>query len=320
VRNAALNIISMSTNPVMIRKAGQDQPGQNIRLRRGAIITVEDDVDKSFKLLDMPRVPTDAWTVLQNSEAESESNSGANEQLVQGTMSGSGKSSMGRTAAGVAQLASAVASRLQGPVTRFVNNVLKPWIYQMDELINEEMPEKQINEVLGDELGHEYVETKFDLEKYLNVKAKFEVLAAQHLAAKRGMAQTLPLMMQLFENQQLLANLHQTGWTIDVLELANMFYEISEFTNRRDVIRRLNQQEMQYMQQAQPNPEMMKAQGKIAVDNNAAKNQSDINAEKNDARSTDIVLRHALESAEEPMVIQGQAGGPYQATEQGESA
>jgi hypothetical protein len=74
------------------------------------------------------------------------------------------------------------------------------------------------------------------------------------------------------------------------------------------------------MQQAQPNPEMMKAQGKIAVDNNAAKNQSDINAEKNDARSTDIVLRHALESAEEPMVIQGQAGGPYQATEQGESA
>lgn len=110
-------------------------------------------------------------------------------------------------------------------------------------------------------------------------------------------------MIEVFQNQQLLQNLHQTGWTIDVVELVNMFFEISEFTNRREVVRRMNKQELASMQGNDPT--MNKIKGQIAVDNNRSKNQSDLNAEKNDARATEIVLREGLEQTLRPEVLTG---------------
>jgi hypothetical protein len=310
-RNAALNLLSMAVNPPMLRLAGQDnQPGQNIRLRRGGIITVQgDDVRKGFGVMDMPRIPPELWTVLQNANQTAEEATGADQRLAQGNTGGSG-TSMGRTASGAVQLASAQSNRLQGPVSRFVKTMMEPFIYTIDELVNEEMPESQIKDILGDELGNEYSE-KFDLEKYLNGRAKFEVLAAQHMAAKKGMAQMLPLLSQIFENQQLLAQLNKTGWTIDALELVSMFCEISEWTNRADLVRRMTPQEISFMQNMEQMGPMAKVRGQMAVDNNRAKNNTDINSEKNDARASDIVLRRALESSMTPEVLTGQVGGPF---------
>ena len=208
-RNAALNLLSMAVNPPMLRLAGDQQPGQSIRLRRGAIITVQgDDVNKGFGIMKMPSVPNELWQVLQNANQSAEEATGADSRLSQGN-TGTAGTSMGRTAGGAATLAAAQAGRLQGPVTKFVKTVLEPFIYIMDELINEEMPEKQMVEILGDEIGAQYAK-EFDLEKYLNGRTKFEVLAAQHMSAKKGMAQMLPLLSQIFENQFLLQQLNQT--------------------------------------------------------------------------------------------------------------
>lgn len=299
-RNAALNILSMAVNPPMLRLQTENQPGQNIRLRRGAIISVTgtDDVRKGWGVMDMPQIPASLPMMLQNANSAAEEATGADQRLMQGNTSGAG-TSMGRTAGGAMQLAAAQAGRLQGPVSRFVYNVLTPWIYQVDELINEQMPEKQIAMVLGDELGQQY-EDAFDLEKYLHGRSKFEVLAAQHLAAKKSAAQLLPLLAQIFENQQLLSQLNQLGWTVDALEMVNMFMEISEWTNRRDLIRRMNPQEMQFMQAMKQQAGQQKLGQQIAIDNNRARNTSDLNSEKNDARATDITLRHALEQSIAP--------------------
>jgi len=315
VRNAALNLLSMAVNPPLLRKAGDNQPGQNLRLRRGAIFTVngEGPLKDNFAVMEMPKVPPETWMMLANSDNEMTQTSGADSQLVQGTMAGSGKSSMGRTAGGAMQLAAASASRLQGPVTRFCNNLLKPWIYQMDELINEEMSEQQAEDILGEEIGRDYVQsTKFDYEKYLNAKHKFNVLAAQHLKAKQAMAQILPLMMQVFENPQLIQQITETGWTIDMLELVRMFFEISEFTNVYNVIRRQSAEEKQHQQMMQQTPEIGKAKTKIAVDNNKAQNQSDLQAEQADQKSAQIIERHILENAIQPFAETGAVGGNFE--------
>jgi hypothetical protein len=309
-RNAALNILSMAVNPMMLRTAGDQQPGQNIRLRRGGILTVQgDDVRKGFGLLEMPKIPSELWPVLQNANQSAEEATGADSRLSQGN-TGTAGTSMGRTAGGAMQLASAQANRLQGPVTRFVKTVMEPWIYTVDELVNEEMPEKQLVEILGEEAGPEFAKA-FDLEQYLNGRTKFEVLAAQHLAAKKGMAQILPLMSQIFENQQLLKQLNDTGWTIDAVELVSMFFEISEWSNRKDLIRRMTPDEIQHQQMMQQQGPMAQVQGKIAVDKNKAAMKSDLNSEQNNARATEIVLRRSLESAMSPEVLTGEAGGQF---------
>jgi len=174
------------------------------------------------------------------------------------------------------------------------------------------MPERQMKEILGDEMGADYKKT-WDLAKYLNGRTKFEILAAQHIAAKKGMAQMLPLLSQIFENQQLLAQLNKTGWTIDALELVSMFMEISEWSNRKDLVRKMTPQEIQFqmgMAQAEKG-QMAKVHGQMAIDQNRGKIQSDINSEKNDARATEIVLRRAMESALQPEMLTGAAGGGF---------
>jgi hypothetical protein len=294
----------------MLRLSTDNQPGQNIRLRRGAIITVQgDDIRKGFGVMEMPRIPSELWPVLQNANQSAEEATGADQRLSQGNTGGAG-TSMGRTAQGAIQLASAQSNRLQGPISRFVKTMMEPYIYILDELINEEMPEKQIINILGDELGEEYVKT-FDMEKYVDGRCKFEILATQHMAAKKGMAQTLPLLSQIFENQQLLRQLNQTGWTVDALELVAMFMEISEWTNRKDLIRRMTPQEVKFMQQMSAQAAQQKVAGQMAVNQQKGAITSDINSEKNDARAMDISLRRALESSITPELLTGQPGGQF---------
>jgi hypothetical protein len=172
------------------------------------------------------------------------------------------------------------------------------------------MPEKQIVEILGDEMGETYSKA-FDIQKYLNGRTKFEILAAQHIASKKGMAQMLPLLSQIFENQQLLKQLNDTGWTIDVLELVSMFMEISEWSNRKDLIRRMTDEEKQHMMQMQQLAPMAKVKGQMAVNQQKGQISAGNTAQKNDARAMDIVLRRGLESALEPEVLTGQAGGQF---------
>jgi hypothetical protein len=311
VRNAALNLLAMAVNPPILRLETENQPSQNIRLRRGAMLTVRgvDDVRKGYSVMEMPRVPPDLWPVLASSKQTAEETTGADQRLAQGNTAGAG-TSMGRTAAGALQLAAARSARIQGPVSRFVKNVMEPFIYLIDELVNEEMPEKQLIDILGDEMGSKYLKT-FDTIKYLNGKLKFECLAAQHIAAKQGMAQILPLMVQMFENQQLLKQLNAMGYTVDVKELCAMFFEVSEWTNRADVIRKMTPQERAMMMQTIQAGANAQTTGKAALQAQAAGQQSDINSEKNDARASDIVLRHMLENAMQPEVLTGAAGGGY---------
>jgi len=49
----------------------------------------------------------------------------------------------------------------------------------------------------------------------------------------------------------------------------------------------------------------------MAIDKNRGQIQSDINSEANDARATQIVLRRAMESALQPEMLTGEAGGLF---------
>jgi hypothetical protein len=316
VTNSALSMLSFTMEAPIYRNRAANIPTQNIRLRLGGFIDGDLPPDEAYRVMEMPHVPPEVWAVLQAAKASGEGASGANEILTQGNLPDKGRTSMGRTATGAGGMMAASAARLQGPVGRFVRNVFLPWIKKMDELINDRMPEGQIRQILGEELGQDF---EIEMDDYLNADMQYEVLAGTHLAAKKAMAQSLPLMIQILENPALLTQLNDMGWTVDVKEIFDMFMEMSDWKNTRDLIRKMTPEEMQKKQQA--NPGIQKAQGEMAKENQKHVNKSQEidqtqtallarNLIENSAdRAAGETLRSSFTAAAKPEALTGEPGG-----------
>lgn len=248
VTNAALDILSYAVNPQFARSRGANVQAQQIRQRLMGIVDVDGPVKDAFGLIEQPKIPGEVWEVIANSKQSAESVTGADEAMVQGALPSKGGSSLGRTATGAGNLAAASATRIQGPVGRFVDNVFIPFLVAMDDMIRENMPLAEIRAILADEMTDA---ATVDFDNFMNARLKFEVLAGAHLAAKKAMGQSLPLMIQILENPHLIEQLNQTGWTVDVREIFEMFMEMSEWKNTREVIRLMNKTEAALYQQAQ---------------------------------------------------------------------
>ena len=248
--NSILKILSFGVNPIYLRRRDANTPTQMIRTGIGRILTVDvkegRPVGDAYGILEQPKVPTEVWSALSESEKATESSSGADAQLVQGSSSGP-RSSMGRTATGASQLGAASATRLDGPLDNFIEQVFTPFLYILNELVFEYMSDAELNFICGEELGKAF---KLDFAKYHEAKMEFEVLAGASLSAKRIMAQSLTLITQIFENPQIQQNLAEiNGEYIDFKPILSMWMEASEWKNRNDIIKKLTP-EMKAAQQA----------------------------------------------------------------------
>lgn len=297
--NGILDILSMVINQQYVRSRGADAPTQQIRARLGGIIDVDGPVDKALKILEPPKVDGALFSMLREASAQAESAGGANEQLVQGQMPQRGRTSLGRTATGASEMASATATRLQGPLGHFINGVFLPFVRMMDRMVNLEMPMEQIREVLGEELGEEFYEMVSEAEsrksdffnELFQSKFQYEVLAGTYMAARKAMAQALPLIAQIFENPQLLQQLENAGWIIDVKELFEMFMEVSGWKNQRTLIRRMTKAELRRVAQ------MSKGVQAMQMQQAKFRQQQQLEDERNLARSGDTVLREVVRNA-----------------------
>jgi hypothetical protein len=316
--NAALNILSMAVNQQYVRSRGANVPTQQIRTRLGGIIDVDGKVDEAFKILEPPRVPPEIWQVIQQAKEAAEAGSGADEAMVQGKLPSRG-SSIGRTATGAGNIAAASATKIQGPVGRFVEGVFLPFLAALDDMIKEMMPIAEIRQILGEELGDDYA---VDMENFMNAGLKYEVLAGAHLAAKKAMAQSLPFIIQIFENPHMLQSLNSTGWTVDVKQLFEMLMEMSEWKNSREIIRKMTkeeaasyQQEIMGAAQAKVSGELKKIDAKhqatsAEIDQTAEARLASKLAEDAVDRAHGYVERQIVEHAEQPQAL-GQPDAQY---------
>lgn len=260
--NALLDITSLIVNPTYVRTAGANVPTQQIRQRIGGIVDVTGDVEKAFKLLEQPKIPGEVFAEIQQSEARAESTSGANELLTQGSTPSQGRTSMGRTATGASAMSGATDSRLGGFIENFIHNVYEPWLYQMHELNCQCLPLSTLREILVGDAPTDFDLNKFQEEDYLNARFKFDVLAGSHLAAKQQMAQSLTLMIQLFENPQMMQQLQTEGKKVVLEELFHMMHDMSGFKNYYNIIQPLTDDDKQ--RQQQNSPAAQQSQGKQA--------------------------------------------------------
>jgi hypothetical protein len=266
VTDAMLDLLSMAVNQMYVRDRGANAPTQQIRQRLGGIIDVDTKPGQSvrdvFGIIELPKVPPEAFAMLQQAAQDAQSTTGSDEAFQQGQLPPRGGSSAARTATGAGGIIAANAGRIQGPVGHFVDGILIPFLELMDYLVKMRMPLASIRKTLGQELGEAF---QLDAKNFYDTDDRFECLAGAHLAAKKAMAQALPLMVQIFENMPLVQQLNATGYVVDVRLLLEMFMEVAEWKDARELIRPMTPEEQQKYQMN--NPGVQKVQGQVAAIN-----------------------------------------------------
>lgn len=323
VTNGGLALLQLLLDPPFAVDEDSNVATQNTRFRKGGFIKVKTkngDVTKAIMPLEMPRLPVaEIFAFLQSAENESEAADGASALIMQGSVPGAGgKSSITRTGTGVNQLAGASASRLQGPLDRFLTQVFIPWLYQLDELNTRFLPMSQVRDIVGDELGKAF---QLDEMSFKTGRMKFTALAGTRMAAKRVMAQSLPIISQIFAQPEFGPQLAIQGKFIDWVEIAKMWMQSSGWPSYSDVIKDLTP-EMQQAQQDQ-NPATQKAKAEAGKENQKFQNARTLLDDKTkggmarDALKTALdmgtehELRQADEKAADPLIQTGAAGGGF---------
>jgi hypothetical protein len=312
--NAILKILSFGVNPLYLRDRDDNAPTQMIRSGIGKILTVK-DTEKAYRLMETPKVPSDVWSALKESEQATESSSGADQQLVQGSTAGP-RSSMGRTAGGANILAGASATRLDGPLDNFIEQVFKPFLSILDMLIFNIMSDKAILAVLGKERGEAYAK-HIDMQEFHDAQIEYEVLAGSSLAAKRTMAQSMVMLTQILDNPQIqesLADINEEY--IDFKPIINMWMEASEWKNGQDIIKPLTDAmkkkraasskaaQMQMQTQAKAQGDQQKFQQKQQLADQESDNRIKRDIIRESARANG--MSEAVEGTPSPQGLEGQ--------------
>ncbi len=311
--NAILKILSFGVNPIYLRNRDDNAPTQVIRTGLGKILAVT-DTEKSYRLMDTPKVPPDIWNALKESEQATESSSGADQMLVQGSSAGP-RSSMGRTAGGANILAGASATRLDGPLDNFIEQVFKPFLSIIDMLIFNVMSDASILHILGKEEGQDFLK-KFNLQEFHDSQIEYEVLAGASLAAKRTMAQSMVMLTQILDNPQIQQSLAEINEEyIDFKPIVSMWLEASEWKNKNDIIRKMtpemkarrdaNSKAALVQQQiaAKNQGEQQKFNQKQALEDQASDNRIKRDITREAARASG--MSQAVEGVPSPQGLQG---------------
>jgi hypothetical protein len=293
VTNLALDLLAYGLQPTAVRKKGFNVPTQQTKWKQGGIIDVDDDVDKAFRFLEMPKVPSEAWTFINQAQQAAAATSGANEIVGQGGTTGGGRGTGMRSGTGAAAVVQANASRLDGPTGRLVDQVFEPWLYQMDELNNELLPTSVLRRILGEEEGNAY---EGDHIEFRNAKFEYEVLAGAHLGAKKEMAQALPIIIQLLNNPTFVKNVNDAHWQFDAVAIFKAFTDAAGWKFSQDFLREMNPDEVKRYEQNSP-AALQAAQAKSAQAASQQKFQQDqqIEDQKQLGKAGAEVLRSATE-------------------------
>lgn len=303
--NACLDLANLIVNPMFVRSRGANIQEQQIRQRLGGIIAADGDPTKALHMLQQQTIPSEVVQQIALSQSRVETATGASQALTMGASPSMSKGQMGRSGTGAQGMIQATMNRLGSFTENFVINVYEPLLYKFHNMNRTKLPIPYIRKVLGLKLGAAF---KFDENDFLNGQAEFEVLAGSHLAAKSQMAQSLFLMVQLFENPPIMQQLALQGKKVKVEELLHMMHDMSGFKNYYDVIADMTPDEMQRSQQQQ-NPNAAKMAGQMALQQlKGQQNSADIDQE-NEARITRDVFRQLAEKSATPEALLGQPGG-----------
>ena len=301
--NEALKMVGYWTNsPILYARGSENAPTQNTVYRLGGYQAVDPgpsgDVRKAMAFMEGPQIPKEAWELIDRSQRSAEQISGADAQMQQGSLNG--KQGATRSSFGAQRMAAMSDQNIADPVDSFANGVLIPFLEFLMRWVKTRMPIKEIRQILSQKYSDEIMKV-IDLEQMLDVEFEIQVLAGQKLAAKQGIQQLVPFLLQLLEQPQILEYYHQIGKTVDFAAMEDIFLAVSELTQQPDIIRPMTPRERALYRQNNPN--MQKVQAATAVEKVKGANKLQEVAAKGKADLTKTVVDKALDkmSGGEPL-------------------
>lgn len=319
----ALNLLAYQFNPAILHLMGQNTPTGNRMIRAGGFYAVAgDDVRKGMAVMQMPEIPPQAWQMIQYAKTSSEETGGADATFMQGQLQGKG-SSAARTATGAGAISQKANARVQTPVENLELGLFNPWLNMLVDLIKVNMPTKEIKQILSKKLGTALMKS-FKIGEFMEADIELEMLAGARLAAKAAMAQQLPYLMQIFQQPQLIEQLHAEGKTISLDVLLDVLFAVSEYRIEDDIIVEMTPQEKALvMQMNAPNAKIQEAvaqqrlknQGELDLADRRSQNKvAETVAERAmDHNESGIPLDHAtglLERGDDERLLSGQGPSP----------
>lgn len=306
VTNLALGLLAYGLQPTAVRKKGFNAPTQQIRWKQGGIIDVDEDVDKAFKFLQMPPVPGEAWSFINQAQQTAASTSGANEIVGQGGSTGPGRGTGMRNATGAAAVVAANASRLDGPSGRFIRQIFEPWLHQMDDLNNDLMPTAVLYDILGEELGREF---KIDHMDFRESKFDYQVLAGAHLGPKKEMAQMLPFVLQLVNNPTFSENVANAGYEWDGVAIFKNICDVGGYKFSQDMLKKMTPEAKQRHQANSPAAlQQQKLQAAQTAQTAQFQHEEQLEDEKQLGKAGNEILRQTIEKAGTNEEVEGVPG------------
>lgn len=310
--NAIADIGTLAANQPIIRSRGANINTQQVRSRLGGFIDVDGDATKALHPMDLPKIQSEMFSIVAQSEARTEQNSGANTSLVMGSSTpGHSQGQIGRSAAGASGIMAAANDRLGGLVEDFNRQVFKPFLWAIHGMNKDFLPPSVYRTILGEQLGDDFSLSMQDFMK-TGIKS-FDVLAGAHLAVRQQMAQSMPLIMQYFSSPQLASQVADINEQfIDYAELVHMLTDSGGWGQGQyySILKPLTPQMKQKRQANSPAAlAQIKAQGQAALlAQKGQQKQKEIEQQWTSRASGDII-RHAIETSGQPEEIQGAPGG-----------
>lgn len=307
--NHAINLLAYQLSPAILYAAGMEGFAANRQVSAGGFFPVtplNGDVRNSMAVMDMPKIPAEAWQMIQYAKSSSQETTGADATFMQGQLGGPG-SSAARTATGAGAISVKANSRVQTPVENVELGIIVPYIEMLIDMVKMWMPIEEIQSILSTKLEQEIVKelSDDDFDKFLTAEIMVEVLAGAKLAAKVAMAQQLPWLMQIFQQPQILEQLHAEGKTVDLEVILDILFQVSEFRQEEEIIREMTPEEQAAVTQA--NQVNAKMQTALAIEQQKGQNalqKSDRDAENKVATTTaekamdHLAARQPLDRAE----------------------
>lgn len=296
LRNLRLDELSLSVNPPRTRAAGSNQPLANLRWRPGMLAEFEDP-QKDMAI----HLPNGASAGVADEIA----------QLVMDAEKRTGVSAMSsgvpnpsnanRTLGGMQMQAQGGSSRLSPLVKHVEDFIIAPMVAKMYRMTQIHMRGKQDGRLPVGK-GKTVPATSF------NAEVQVKVNAASKMMTRAQLGQILPFLTQYLMQGPLMQALQTTGQTVDWEELLNMLQDATGVRTRYRLIRPMNQQEQQAMnqpdpataakmQQAQMDQQTRLQMGQMKAENEKNKYTLEYQArsEETDAKDSREILKFLLE-------------------------
>lgn len=280
VANRWVDSLALSLTPAFHRKKGVGASSQNIRIAPGKVVNDDGELEPFV----IPSVTNEALQAIQSSESRARKRVGANfgEDMPNQAM---------RTAEGVQQFTAGAQTQIQYFIEIFSEFVFIPTLEAFVGLAKDNLSPDEINDILTEEEGHAFDDDHLSI---YTGKYAIDVLSSTKLAAKRAMVSMIPTLMQFFSAAPVQQAFQIQNKKIDLAEFTEEIIDIAGWDTPGLIVDMTPEDAQRAIQL---NPAAIKMQSDMAVENQRAQNNQQLEQTKGDVRGGLQVVKHLLDQS-----------------------